>query len=351
MKFSISLPLFRDRSHRDPYHEAYSLATLAEEMGFDMLTTGHHHFRPGNQSDPLTMMSSVAARTNTIRVTTGAFILPIQHPLQVAEKIATIDEFSGGRITLGAGVGWYPPEYEAYGIPFNERGARMEECLKILRLAWTQENISWDSPYYKFSDITVYPRPIQQPCPPIWVAGGAKVSVERAARLGDAWMWGPVENLTKGGQLFDIYKAECARLNKKPDFCLRRFGWMKSTRAEIEDTVIPAYCKGLVDHWRGPVLTDPHMAEERALIERIDSGERVSPEEILRDRVIWGSPDDVIQQIERYRELTGCDYINIGFGQGQPSEHSVYDFIGSPEDHREIITLFGKEVIPHFRGR
>lgn len=350
MKFSISLPLFRDFSHKDPYHQAYELANLAEEMGFDMLTTGHHHFRPGNQTDPLTMMATVAARTSTIRVTTGAFILPIQHPLQVAEQIATIDELSGGRITLGAGVGWYPPEYEAYGIPFKERGQRMEESLQILRMAWTQENISWDSPFYQFSNITVYPRPLQKPNPPIWVAGGAAKAVERAARLGDAWMWGPVENITKGTQLLEIYQKKCAELNKPANFCLRRFGWMKATRREVEETVLPGYCKGLVDHWRGPVLTDPHMSEERKLIERIDSGEKVSPEEILRDRVLWGSPDDLIEQITRYRDLTGCEYINIGFGQGQPSEESVYDFIGTPEDHKEIITLFGQEVIPAFKN-
>jgi probable F420-dependent oxidoreductase len=350
MKFSISLPLFRDRSHKDPYHEAYELAVLAEESGIDMVTTGHHHFRPGNQSDPLTLMATVAARTSTLRVTTGIFILPIQHPLQVAEQIATIDEASGGRITLGAGSGWYPPEYESYGVPFADRGQRMEESLQILRKAWTEENISWDSDFFKFSGVTVFPRPLQQPNPPIWVAGGSRVAVERAARLGDAWMWGPVESLTRGGGLADIYTKKCEEVGRPATICLRRFGWMKATRREVEDTVIPGYCKGLTDHWRGPVQTDPNMAEERAIIERMDAGEQVAPSEILQDRVLWGSPDDVIAQIERFQKQTSCDWINIGFGQGQPSEESTYDFIGSPEDHKEIIRLMGQEVIPHFKN-
>lgn len=348
MRFSISLPLFRDRSHPDPYHQAYELAVLAEENGIDMVTTGHHHFRPGNQSDPLTFMATVAARTSKIRVTTGIFILPIQHPLQVAEQVATIDEASGGRITLGVGTGWFPPEYENYGVRFADRGKRMEESLQILRKVWTEENVSWHSDLFSFSEVTVHPRPVQRPNPPLWVAGGSKVAVQRAARLGDAWMWGPVENLSRGGGLCDIYTAQCAELGRPSTVVLRRFGWMKSTRREVEESVLPAYCKGLVDHWRGPVSTDPHMNEERALIERIDGGENVSPAEIVRDRVLWGSPDDVIEQIERFRRKTACDWINIGFGQGQPSEDSVYDFIGTPEDHKEIIRLMGKEVIPHF---
>lgn len=349
MKFSISLPLFRDRSHKDPYHEAYELAILAEECGVDMVTTGHHHIRPGNQSDPLTFMATVAARTSQIRVTTGIFILPIAHPLQVAEQIATIDETSGGRITLGAGTGWYPPEYEIFGVPFADRGPRMEESLRIIRKAWTETDISWDSRFFKFSGVTVYPRPLQVPNPPIWVAGGSKVAVERAARLGDAWMWGPVENLAKGGGLAEIYNKKCAELGRPATVCLRRFGWMAATRREVEETVLPGYCKGLTDHWRGPIENDPNMTEERALIERIDAGERVLPAEILQDRVLWGSPDDVIGQIERFREKTDCNWINIGFGQGQPSEESVYDFIGTPEDHKKIIRLLGEEVIPHFK--
>jgi probable F420-dependent oxidoreductase len=349
MKFSISLPLFRDRQHKDPYHDAYDLAVLAEENGVDMVTTGHHHFRPGNQSDPLTMMATVAARTSTLRVTTGIYILPIQHPLQVAEQVATIDEASGGRITLGVGTGWFRPEYENYGIPFADRGRRMEEQLQILRKAWTEEGISWDSEFFRFKDITIFPRPIQQPSPPLWVAGGSRVAVERAARLGDAWMWGPVENLEKGSGLADLYTRTCDELGRPATICLRRFGWMKATRREVEENVLPGYCAGLVNHWRGPTQSDPHMVEERAIIERIDAGETVPPAEIVRDRVLWGSPDDVIEQIERFQASTSCDWLNIGFGQGQPSEETDYDFIGTPSDHKEIIKLLGREVIPHFK--
>ncbi|MCH2173450.1 LLM class flavin-dependent oxidoreductase, partial [Myxococcota bacterium] len=133
VRFSLSLPTIRDLDGADPYSKTYELARIAEEAGFDTATIGHHHFMPGNQSDPLTFMAAVAVRTTTLRVGTGIFILPAHNPVRVAEQVATIDQISGGRISLGVGSGWWPLEYQVHGSNFRERGARMEEALQILR--------------------------------------------------------------------------------------------------------------------------------------------------------------------------------------------------------------------------
>src|SRR2546423_15294740 len=101
MRFSLSLPVFRDRASDDPYRQTFELAVLAEEVGFGGVAVGHHHFLPGNMADPLTFMATVAARTSTLRVGTGIFQLPIHNPVRVAEQVATIDEISGGRVSLG----------------------------------------------------------------------------------------------------------------------------------------------------------------------------------------------------------------------------------------------------------
>jgi len=134
VRFSLSLPLLRDPSARDPFRATYELARLAEEQGFDTATIGHHHFMQGNLADPLTFLATVAARTDTLRVGTGIFQLPIHNPVRVAEQVATIDQLSGGRISLGVGLGWWPLEYQVHGSDFRQRGARMEEALEILRL-------------------------------------------------------------------------------------------------------------------------------------------------------------------------------------------------------------------------
>src|SRR5687768_15694062 len=143
VRFSLSLPLLRDLSSRDPFGPTFDLARIAEQEGFDTATIGHHHFMPGNMADPLTFLATVAARTERLRVGTGIFQLPVHNPVRVAEQVATIDQLSGGRISLGVGLGWWPLEYEVHGSVFAERGARMEEALEILRLVWTTEHASF----------------------------------------------------------------------------------------------------------------------------------------------------------------------------------------------------------------
>ena len=192
MRFSLSLPLLKDLSAPDPFRQTFELAVVAEEAGFDTVTIGHHHFMAGNMADPLTFLAAVAARTSTIRVGTGIFQLPIHNPVRVAEQVATVDQISGGRISLGVGLGWWPLEYEVHGSDIRQRGARMEEALEILRLVWSQENTAYEGRFWSFPELTVHPRPVQQPNPPLWVAGVAPAAVDRAARLGDAWLWGPV---------------------------------------------------------------------------------------------------------------------------------------------------------------
>ena len=140
MKFSVTLPVWRDGGHRDPFHESFAFAQIVEEAGFDTATIGHHHFLPGNMSDPLTFLAAVAARTTTLRVGTGIFQLPIHNPVRVAEQVATLDQISGGRASLGVGSGWWNLEYDVHGSNFRQRGARMEEALTILRLVWQNEH-------------------------------------------------------------------------------------------------------------------------------------------------------------------------------------------------------------------
>jgi Luciferase-like monooxygenase len=109
MKFSLSLPVFHEPGRRDPYAATFALAGLAERSGYDTLTLSHHHFMAGWPSDPLLLLGAVAARTERIRVGTNIFLLSIDHPLQVAERVATLDQLSGGRVTLGVGSGWGEP--------------------------------------------------------------------------------------------------------------------------------------------------------------------------------------------------------------------------------------------------
>lgn len=338
MRFSLSLPLLRDPSSRDPYRETFELARVAEDVGFDTATIGHHHFLPGNLSDPLTFLAAVAVRTDRLRVGTGIFQLPIHNPVRVAEQVAMIDQLSAGRVSLGVGLGWWPLEYQVHGSDFRQRGARMEEALRILRLVWTEAEVSYDGRFWSFPALTVHPRPVQQPHPPLWVAGVADTAVERAARLGDAWLCGPVQSLAKAQSCLDVYRAAGGE-----DWILRRYAWVAPTRAQVEDEVLPRYVGGLLEHWRESVEDEA----EQALFARLDAGEDVPPSEIARDRLLWGSPDDVIAQITRYRELTGATHVHAAFGAGLPGSAGQAS-LGTFAEIRAMVELFGREVIPAF---
>jgi probable F420-dependent oxidoreductase len=343
VKFSLSLPVLRDETSHDPFAQTFELAQEAEQAGFDTATIGHHHFMPGNASDPLTFMAAVAARTSTLRVGTGIFQLAVHNPVRVAEQVATIDQHSAGRVSLGVGLGWWPLEYDVQGSDFHTRGARLEEALTVLRLVWENENTSFDGRFYQFPELTVYPRPVQRPHPVLWVAGVADVAIERAARLGDAWLCGPVQSLAKAQSCLSVYRAACRKADKAPDWVLRRYAWLGSDGKQVRDEVLPAYVGGLMEHWRESVEDEA----EKELFARIDAGEKVSPEEIAADRLLWGDPNDVIGQVERYRETTGAEQVHAAFGAGLPA-HTGPSTFGGFEELRDMIRLFGREVISAF---
>jgi probable F420-dependent oxidoreductase len=344
VRFSLSLPVLRDRGQRDPYRQTYELARIAEEVGFDTATVGHHHFMPGNMSDPLTFLAAVAVRTDRLRVATGILQLPVHNPVRVAEQVATVDELSGGRVSLGVGLGWWPLEYEVHGSVFAERGARMEEALEILRLVWADEDVSYDGRLWSFPPLTVHPRPVQRPGPPLWVAGVADAAVRRAARLGDAWLCGPVQSLGKAQSCLRVYREACTAAGKPDDWILRRYSWIGVDHADIEQRILPAYVDGLLAHWRESVEDDA----DKELFRRIDAGEDVPATEVAGDRLLWGDPDHVIGQVRRYRELTGCEHVHTAFGTGLPAGERADAHMGSFEQLAEMIRLFGREVIPAF---
>ena len=234
-------------------------------------------------------------------------------------------------------------EYQVHGSNFRQRGARMEEALEILRLVWQQEQTSYEGRFWSFPELTVHPRPVQQPNPPLWVAGVADVAVERAARLGDAWLCGPVQSITRAQTCLATYRAACAAAAKPADWILRRYAWVGTNKQEIDDDILPRYVDGLMVHWRESAEDE----EEKALFARIDAGEHVTPEDIAADRLLWGTPDQVIEQVQRYVRVTGADHVHAAFGAGLPADTERSTF-GSFEDLATMVRLFGREVISAF---
>ena len=186
---------------------ATAMAEAAEEFGVDSLWTVEHVVVPkGYESaypysptgkmpgpedspipDPLVWLTYVAAKSTTLRLCTGVLILPQRNPLVLAKEVATLDQLSGGRVSLGIGVGWLEEEFDALGIPFNERAARTDETVDALRAAWTQNPASHHGTHFDFTDVHVLPQPVQPGGVPIVVGGHTNVAARRAGRLGDGF--------------------------------------------------------------------------------------------------------------------------------------------------------------------
>jgi probable F420-dependent oxidoreductase len=317
---------------------------MAESFGFDTVMVGHHHFLDGQISDPFTLLAGIATQTERLRVATAIFLLPLHHPLQVAERVATLDQLSAGRVSLGVGSGWNPLEYAAFGSSLRERGARMDESLGLLRRLWTETEVEGTGRFWRFPPVTISPRPVQAPHPPLWVAGNAPAAIDRAARLGTHWLCDPVQTLESMTALQQRYAAACRTHQVAPSWVLRRYVWLGRDRRTMERDFLPGFVMKQLAYWRVSTEGDA----ERRMFARIDAGEDVPPAEVARGRFFGGAPSDVIAGIEECREATGCDHISVGFGGGLSGRPEAAGSREAYEDTWAMVERFGREVMPAF---
>ena len=159
-----------------------------EDHGFDILTTGEHmiFFRP--ILDTVTVLAYAAAVTNRIKLVPSTIILPLRHPTIMAKELISIDILSKGRLIASVGIGGdYPREFQACGIPMNERGRRANEGIEIMRKFWSGERFDYDGKIYRMEDVDMLPGPYQKGGPPLWVCGRSDPAMKRSAKYGDGW--------------------------------------------------------------------------------------------------------------------------------------------------------------------
>ena len=185
-----------------------AMARRGEELGFAYIAVPDHiviprdiesrypysesgEFRWGQHGDcleQLAVLSFLAARTSRIRLLTSIMVVPHRNPVFTAKALATVDILSGGRLTVGCGVGWMREEFEAIGTPpFAERGRVADEYLRVFKELWTSDAPNFHGDYARFSDVVFLPQPVQKPHPPLWIGGESVPAMKRAARLGDGW--------------------------------------------------------------------------------------------------------------------------------------------------------------------
>ena len=175
------------------------VAEAAEGAGFDSVWTGEHVVLPDPRVppsplppdypmlDPAVALAFVAARTKKLLLGTGIIILPQRNPLVLAKELASVDVLSGGRLVFGLGIGYLKPEFDALGIPFEEKGARSMEYLHAILTLWTQPKPAYKGRFVSFGGVQALPQPMQKPHPPVVIGGASEPAFRRAVRYGDGW--------------------------------------------------------------------------------------------------------------------------------------------------------------------
>jgi probable F420-dependent oxidoreductase len=137
--------------------------------------------------EPFAVLSYLAALTSRIQLGTSVVVMPMHNPFELAKQVAEVDQLSAGRFVFGLGIGWFEEEFRVLGQDFHNRGARTNEGLELMKALWSEDPVTFRGRYYSTEQAFFAPKPVQRPSPPIWVAGGSKAALKRAARFGDAW--------------------------------------------------------------------------------------------------------------------------------------------------------------------
>jgi len=263
----------------------------AEAAGFDSVWLGEHHNNPILHPAPLIGLAAVASRTSRISLGTGVLLLPLYHPMMVAEEGAMVDMISGGRLILGIGAGYAPEEFAAFGRSLKERGGRMDEGVELLLRLWTEEKVTHRGKYFQVTDAAVAPRPVQSPRPPLWFGAWAEAAIRRAARLGDAWFVGPSANLDEIAPSAGIYHQACREYGRgEGDVALFRYVFVADTTKGAIDIAGGAFIQAferMYFRWPHPVVKRPQ-------------GE-LTIERLARNRIIFGDPQTCVDEINRFR--------------------------------------------------
>ncbi|MGI9408470.1 MAG: LLM class flavin-dependent oxidoreductase [Hyphomicrobiaceae bacterium] len=324
------------QSHELVFSRGVDMAKAADRLGFDSVWCAEHHFSTyGYLSRPLMYAAHLASQTERIRVGSAVVVLPLHHPLIVAEEIATADILSGGRLDVGLGRGYQPYEFERLGATLDESRERFDESVDILLKSFKGEPFAYDGKYYSFGETSVFPIPLQKPRPPIWVVGQSPESIIATAKRGFNLVSGgfgvPIERLREFRKTLDAsitdptQKADMRVSTQRPVYVTR-------DESELPDIVEQA-------RWNMRVTLSLRQG-----LERVENGHAIavpfdtepSTDELLDRYFVMGTPETCIAKIKQLRAVMGIDHFNASFWFGDLSHDQVLN----------SMTLFAEEVLP-----
>ncbi len=318
------------RSPREIYAHALALAEEAERIGFDSVWVSEHHFiDDGYLPSLLPMCAAIAARTQRVTVGTGVLLAPLHDPIRVAEDAAVVDLISGGRLILGLGAGWRREELDAFGVPARQAGPRLERSVRVLREAWSPELAREGYP-----GVAVTPKPTGGG-PPIWIGALSETGVRRAGRIADGFLATEVT----------------------PESFARQVRWAAEERERagrgaepfVNAAVVSVFAWPTEDAWER--VRDSHHYVVWKYVDMEDARGRTGPpatppplsaseEEELRRQILVGRPDEVAEQLGRFRDLVDAR---------STSWARLYWPGLDPAVQEEALAVFAEGVVPQLR--
>jgi alkanesulfonate monooxygenase SsuD/methylene tetrahydromethanopterin reductase-like flavin-dependent oxidoreductase (luciferase family) len=361
------------RSDADTFAEAFGQIDAAEELGLDVIWLSELHFDPQRSvlSAPLSIASAIAARTHRIKIGTAVQVLPLCHPLRLAEEGATVDQISRGRLIFGVGRSGLPRTYQDYGVSYAESRDRFAEVLAIVKQAWSQPAVNYDGKYYSFHNIAVTPKPYQQPHPPIRIAAASPDTYPAVgarglpflinARLGTFSEFAPAVR-----EYREAYKAayvnprlgsfsefapavqeyreayEAAGHPGKGQVYLRVPTYLAETeeraRAEPQESLMHFVREAIARLKDSMSRPGTRAIESRA--QRLQRLENLTYDEALQGQVLIGTPASVIERLRDLQDELGLDGILAELNTGGLIPHAKV---------MSAMRLLCAEVMPRFQ--
>jgi alkanesulfonate monooxygenase SsuD/methylene tetrahydromethanopterin reductase-like flavin-dependent oxidoreductase (luciferase family) len=338
------------QTQQEAFDATLQMAEQAEALGFDGIWLAERHFSPPGSpalissigSAPLLIATAIATRTSRLRIGTAVLLLPLGHPVRLAEEVATLDHLSQGRLNLGIGRSSFPRVYNGYNIPYEESRERFQEYLDIMRLAWSQQRFSYTGTFYTCTDLEVIPRPYQHPYPPLHYAASIRETFETVGTMGLPLLVALIgTSVSALATMIAAYRVawQAAGHLGQGEVRLRLPIYVAATRhkaqADPHASVMRYY-----DRLRQGYLRSLQGYESAERTARAAQLAALTYDEVLQERVVFGTPKEVAERLCALQQAVGLSGIIIepNVGGGLP-----------PELIAHSMALFAYEVAPHLR--
>ena len=334
MKFGLSLSgLLQHSGDGDMVQrlaDVLEIVRLGRELGFEYIYTGHHYLsHPYQMLQPLHSLARISAETGDMDLL-STMLLPLQHPVQLAEEIATLDVITNGHIIIAAALGYRDEEFGSFNVTYEERIPRMLESMELMKLLWSGEEVTFRGRFTSVDGVHLGVKPVQKPHPRMWMTGNGDGMVRRIARMGHVWYLNPHAPFDTLKRQVEMYNAVRAGAGHAPAEAMpmSRETFVAPTRQQAIETARPFL--------EGKYQTYAAWGQDKALPGEEDFTQ--SFEKLAAGRFMVGSPDDVIADLSRFRDI-GVTHASLRFG-----------WPGTPKDVvMDTIRLAAKEVLPALR--